>query len=155
MGKKIRIKGDLDDVDALLEIIQILKDVSTNRFFAFSQQKNEFSKFLELFLMFFDLMEMVKEFIGRGEALDFSNVNSDVKSMTIKTAMPLLPEEKEAIDKLIKAKLKRDIESVPVEEKKLMAGVVLEFGTLLLDGCFSGAINDTVLAQKKALQEQD
>ncbi|MBP9865581.1 MAG: F0F1 ATP synthase subunit gamma [Candidatus Omnitrophica bacterium] len=60
MGKKMRIKGDLDDVDALLEIIQILKDVSTNRFFAFSQQKHEFSRFLELFLLFFDLLEMIK-----------------------------------------------------------------------------------------------
>ncbi len=60
MGKKMRIKGDLDDVEALLEIIQILKDVSTNRFFAFSQQKQEFSKFLELFLLFFDLLEMIQ-----------------------------------------------------------------------------------------------
>ena len=57
MGKKMRIKGDLDDIGALLEIISILKDVSTNRFFAFSQQKMEFSKFLELFLLFFDRLE--------------------------------------------------------------------------------------------------
>lgn len=60
MGKKMRIKGDCDDVDALLEIITVLKDVSTNKFFVFSQQKNEFSRFLELFLMFFDLLEMIK-----------------------------------------------------------------------------------------------
>lgn len=59
-GKKQQIKGDLDDVEALLEIIQILKDVSTNKFFAFSQQKREFSKFLEIFLLFFDLLESVK-----------------------------------------------------------------------------------------------
>ncbi len=57
MGKVARIKGDLDDVEALLEIITVLKDVSTNRFFAFAQQKNDFSKFLEVFLLFFSMLE--------------------------------------------------------------------------------------------------
>ena len=99
--------------------------------------------------------QMVSEFISRGEQLDFSNVNSDVKTMTIKAALPLAPEEKSAIDQLIKNKLKREIESQTVEDKKIIAGVVLEFGTLVLDGCFASAINDTALAQKKLLQEQD
>ena len=57
MPKAARIKGDLDDVEALLEIISVLKDVSTNRFFAFAQQKNDFSKFLEVFLSFFAMLE--------------------------------------------------------------------------------------------------
>ncbi len=56
MGKVAQIKGDLDDVEALLEIITILKDVSTNRFFAFAQQKDDLSKFLEIFLIFFDMV---------------------------------------------------------------------------------------------------
>ena len=57
MGKAARIKGDLDDVEALLEIITVLKDVSTNRFFQFAQQKNNFAKFLEVFLLFFSMLE--------------------------------------------------------------------------------------------------
>ncbi len=57
MGKTARIKGDLDDVEALLEIINVLKDVSTNRFFAFAQRKSDFSKFLEIFLIFFNMLE--------------------------------------------------------------------------------------------------
>ena len=57
MGKVTQIKGDLDDVEALLEIINVLKDVSTNRFFAFAQQKNDFTKFLEVFLLFFGMLE--------------------------------------------------------------------------------------------------
>ncbi|MDD5670585.1 MAG: F0F1 ATP synthase subunit gamma [Candidatus Omnitrophica bacterium] len=58
-GKVTRIKGDLDDVEALLEIINILKDVSTNRFFAFVQQKADFTKFLEIFLYFFERLENI------------------------------------------------------------------------------------------------
>src|SRR3989338_5628151 len=57
MGKVARIKGDLDDVQALLEIITVLKDVSTNRFFTFAQQKQDFSKFLEVFILFFSMLE--------------------------------------------------------------------------------------------------
>ncbi len=57
MGKVATIKGDLDDVEALLEIINVLKDVSTNRFFQFAQQKSDFAKFLEVFLLFFGMLE--------------------------------------------------------------------------------------------------
>ncbi len=57
MGKVTRIKGDLDDVEALLEIISVLKDVSTNRFFSFAQKKQDFAKFLEVFLGFFNMLE--------------------------------------------------------------------------------------------------
>lgn len=60
MGKTARIKGDLDDVQALLEIITILKDVSTNRFFSFAQQKEDLGKFLEVFLVFFNMLEAVE-----------------------------------------------------------------------------------------------
>lgn len=60
MGKVAKIRGDLDDVEAILEIITILKDVSTNRFFTFAQQKEDFAKFLELFLVFFSMLEEVE-----------------------------------------------------------------------------------------------
>ncbi len=60
MGKTARIKGDLDDIEVILEIISILKDVSTNRFFTFAQQKEDFAKFLELFLLFFNMLETVQ-----------------------------------------------------------------------------------------------
>lgn len=59
-GKTTRIKGDLDDVEAILEIISILKDVSTNKFFAFAKKKEDFTRFLEVFLIFFNMLESVK-----------------------------------------------------------------------------------------------
>lgn len=98
--------------------------------------------------------QMVKEFILKGEQLDFSNVNSDVSDLKINSALPLTAEEKTAIDTLITSKLKRELKSQEFNDKKLIAGVTLEFGTLLLDGCFASAIHDTVLAKKKLLQEE-
>ncbi len=98
---------------------------------------------------------MVKEFVEKGDKLDFSNVSTDVTSMTIKTAMPLTDEEKKAIDDLVKAKIKREIQSEQKIEPKVVAGVVIEFGTLLLDGCFASAVNDANLSRKKQLEEED
>jgi len=98
--------------------------------------------------------QMVKEFIVRGEQLDFSNVNSDVSEMIINSALPLTTEENTSIEDLIRQKLKREIKSQVVVDPKLIAGVALEFGTLLLDGSFSSAINDTVLLQKKQMSEE-
>jgi F0F1-type ATP synthase gamma subunit len=59
MGKVTRIKGDMDDVDALLEILSVIKDVATNRFFAFAQRKANFQRFFEVFLDFFQVMQNV------------------------------------------------------------------------------------------------
>lgn len=59
-GKVTRLKGDLDDVDALLEIMNILKDVATNRFYIFAQRKVNFQKFLEAFLDYFSMLSSTK-----------------------------------------------------------------------------------------------
>lgn len=60
MGKVTRIKGDMDDVDALLEILSVIKDVATNRFFSFAQRKANFQKFFDMFLDFFQVMQSVE-----------------------------------------------------------------------------------------------
>ncbi len=59
MGKVARLKGDLDDVDALLEIISVLKDVSVNRFFVFAQKKANYAQFLGSFMKFFNMMGVI------------------------------------------------------------------------------------------------
>ena len=59
-GKVTRIKGDLDDVDALLEIISVIKDVATNRFFTFAQRKMNFRRFFEAYLEFFRTVQNIE-----------------------------------------------------------------------------------------------
>jgi len=50
----------MDDVDALLEILSVIKDVATNRFFSFAQRKANFQKFFDMFLDFFQVMQSVE-----------------------------------------------------------------------------------------------
>ena len=56
MGKSTRLQGELIDVTALLEIIQVLKDVSQNRFFVFAQRKSNYQRFFEVFMRYFEML---------------------------------------------------------------------------------------------------
>lgn len=59
MSKVTRIKGDLDDVDTLLEIISVIKDVATSRFFAFSAKKKNLQRFFDAFLEFLETVKNI------------------------------------------------------------------------------------------------
>ncbi len=86
MGSVARLKGDLDDLEALLEIITVLKDVSTNRFFAFAQKKRNFARFLEVFMSYFDMLEGVDTTCplvrNNNEGLDIVVLTSDAGFMS-------------------------------------------------------------------------
>ncbi len=60
MGKVTRLKGDLDDVEGLLEIISVLKDVSINRFFVFAQKKANYDRFLQSLMRFFHMLGVIE-----------------------------------------------------------------------------------------------
>jgi len=59
MGKVAKIKSELEDVSSLLEIITVMKDVSTNRFFVFSAKKKSYEKYFKLLLSFFDMVKNI------------------------------------------------------------------------------------------------
>ena len=58
MGKVSRVKGELYDVNELLNLIQILKDVADNKFHALANQKDRFARFGESFVEFFRLISL-------------------------------------------------------------------------------------------------
>lgn len=108
MSKATRIKGDLDDVDALLEIISVIRDLATNRFFAFAQKKANFQKFFELFMNFFQLIQ------------------------NLETDCPLLKNESKGTDILVLAsdqafmsQLNNRVASLAVQQYKQNPGAVI------------------------------
>lgn len=58
MGKANRIKSDLDDVSALLEIIQILKNVASNQFYNCARSKEKLEEFAISFTGFFRMVSL-------------------------------------------------------------------------------------------------
>ncbi|MFH1360034.1 MAG: FoF1 ATP synthase subunit gamma [Candidatus Omnitrophota bacterium] len=58
MGKANKIKGDLDDIIELLQIIQVLKDVADNKFHTLANRKDRFARFGESFVEFFRMISL-------------------------------------------------------------------------------------------------
>ncbi len=60
MGKANKIKGDLDDMIELVSIIQVLKDVASNKFHTLANRKERFFRFGESFVEFFRMISLSK-----------------------------------------------------------------------------------------------
>lgn len=58
MGKANKIKGDLDDIIELVSIIQVLKDVASNKFHTLANRKDRFARFGESFVEFFRMISL-------------------------------------------------------------------------------------------------
>jgi ATP synthase F1 gamma subunit len=58
MGKANKIKGDLDDITEMVEIIQVLKDVADTKFHELANRKDRFARFGESFVEFFRMISL-------------------------------------------------------------------------------------------------
>jgi len=98
--------------------------------------------------------EQIEEFISREKDLDFSAIAPEVSKMVIRTAFPLGKDVKERIVAMVTKRLGRSLETDEEENKDLIAGVALAFGTLVLDGSFANAINDAGANEKRKIELQ-
>ena len=60
MGKASKIKHDLEDIIELVAIIQVLKDVASNKFHMLAGRKDRFMRFGESFVEFFRMISLSK-----------------------------------------------------------------------------------------------
>lgn len=86
--------------------------------------------------------EMLKNFLARSKDLDLSSASDSAQELIVRTPIPLKPEQSEKLTLLLVTKLNRKVTYVEVPDKELIAGVILQFGTLLLDGCLASAIKE-------------
>ncbi len=91
---------------------------------------------------------LVEDFLVKGKALDLSSVGPQVDLMIIRSPMPLSPEICKKIENTVVQRLGRRMNVEQEEDKQLLAGVQLQFGTLILDASFANAIKDSALAAK-------
>ena len=96
--------------------------------------------------------ELMKEFLERAQTFDLSSVGAHINTLTIKSPVALKKEERAQLDSFIQAKLKRPIQIEEVVDKNLIAGVLLQFGTLLLDGSLLNYVRDASEIAKKNLE---
>lgn len=92
-----------------------------------------------------DLME---EFIEQLKTVDMSKISLEIKQATILTAGPISESNIKRIADIIKNKIQREITFSSKIEKEYIAGVVIQFGSLMLDGSLHQAIKDAAMALK-------
>ncbi len=98
--------------------------------------------------------ELIAEFLERAKSFDLTNVDPSIQKLMVKTALPLTASEKEKIKMFVNERLGRTLELEEVEDKTLISGVVLMFGTLLMDGSMVNYIKEAELKIKQTIEKE-
>jgi len=89
--------------------------------------------------------ELVREFVQTAKDMDFSNSGGDgADEFIVRSPISLKKEEIEKLNALLATKANRVVKFNEVLDADLLAGVVLQFGTLVLDGSLTSLLSHAV-----------
>lgn len=97
---------------------------------------------------------LVKEFIAELRNTEVEKISLDCDSIEILTVKNLGEHEKDEIKKIVFEKTKK---SFPLSEKiddSLLSGVILKFGSLVLDGSLAAKIKEAVADKKQKIEDR-
>lgn len=102
-----------------------------------------------------DLHKVVfEDFLQKGKDFDLSKVGDHINILSVRTAYPLTEEVKNKINAFVAAKLDRTLKIEEIPDKDLLAGVVLQFGTLILDGSLVSTVREAAEVEKTRLETE-
>lgn len=97
--------------------------------------------------------QFIRNFIEQAKKSDLASIDLQGQHPTIRTAMALNQEEREQLRQVIAERLGiPDLEVEEALDEKLVAGVAMQIGTLLLDGSFANALREAASQVKEKLQ---
>ena len=97
--------------------------------------------------------DLVEEFIAQLKDIDMSKISLDIKSADVVTAHPIGEAELKRITEIVKAKIGREITIQGRTDGEHISGVVIQFGSLHLDGSLKTAIKEAALALKAEVEK--
>lgn len=95
--------------------------------------------------------KLVEEFVVELEKADLSKINSDVNEIEIVSSMPVGVHEQEKIKQLLVSKLGRQVRLYSNEDPKLLGGVLMKIGTMVVDGSLAERVNENAQQMKQGL----
>jgi F0F1-type ATP synthase delta subunit len=98
--------------------------------------------------------QLFLEFVEQLKTVDMARLGPDVKTADVITANPLDQSALNEITKVFKEKASRDIILNPKIDKTLVGGVILQFGSLLLDGSLQNSFKTAAHAVKTQVEKQ-
>lgn len=97
--------------------------------------------------------QFIRNFIEQAKKSNLASIDLQGQHPVIRTAMALQKEEKDHLCQVIAAGLGvPDLKIEEVVDEKLIAGVAMQIGTLLLDGSFANALKESANQVKEKLQ---
>lgn len=94
----------------------------------------------------------LQNFMERGKHFDLSSVIPSVDTCLIRTAYPLTKEAKDKISAMVTGKLGRTLNLTESVDEEVIAGIILQFGNVVVDGSFSNAIFEASEKAKQKIQ---
>ena len=88
--------------------------------------------------------ELVIDFINKAKGMDLSSAGGEKNEFVVRSPIPLKKEEVEKINALLASKLGRVVSFSEVPDVDLIAGIVMQFGSLVLDGSLTSLLRDSV-----------
>lgn len=92
--------------------------------------------------------DLVEEFIEQLKSVDMSKISLDIRHADVVTCTPLADADLRRIADVVKARTGRDISLGSKVDPGPLAGVIIQFGSLQLDGSLKTAIKDAAVALK-------
>ena len=92
--------------------------------------------------------DLVEEFLEQLKNIDMSKISLDIKKADVVTALALSAADMARITEVVKAKTGRDIALTSKVDAGHLAGVIIQFGSLQLDGSLKTAIKDAAVILK-------
>jgi len=92
--------------------------------------------------------DLVEEFIEQLKSVDMSKISLDIKHADVLTSAPLSDADLARITAVVKARIGREITLSSKVDAGPLAGAIIQFGSLQLDGSLKTAIKDAAVALK-------
>jgi F0F1-type ATP synthase membrane subunit b/b' len=97
--------------------------------------------------------DLMDDFIAQLKDIDMSKISLEIKSADVVTSQPIGDADLKRISEIVKVKIGREIVIHGRTDGEHVSGVVIQFGSLLLDGSLKNAIKESALALKAEVEK--
>ena len=97
---------------------------------------------------------LIEEFIEELRQSDLGSIEVDSKVVDILSVDTLTDEARSEIKKILTSNLKKEFTLSEKVDPSLLAGIMMKFGSLTLDGSLVSKIRDATLLQKERIEER-
>jgi F0F1-type ATP synthase delta subunit len=97
--------------------------------------------------------QLTAEFVEKLKNVDMTRIGADVMSADLVTMTPADQKLLTDIEAVLQDKLKRKVTLNPKTDQAIVGGVVLQFGSLLLDGSLKSSVRSSAIALKQDIEK--